>query len=109
MNNLDLMRKKTIGRWGRMHRTYLEEYHPILYQELLKNGKLIPVLSKKNKEAINELQKIVLQMKANGEIPHRENCPNDEEWMKQINLSMDKAEKIVKKKIIFVLNQENDE
>ena len=31
---------RPIGRWGRMHKTYLEEVHPVLYLQLILNGTL---------------------------------------------------------------------
>ena len=32
--------RRLIGRWGRMHKVYLEEVHPILYLQLILNGTL---------------------------------------------------------------------
>lgn len=32
--------KRSIGRWGRLHREYLKTYRPVLYQALLLPGRL---------------------------------------------------------------------
>ena len=34
----------SIGKWGRMHRKYLKEQYPSLYQRLLLNGTLAGIL-----------------------------------------------------------------
>jgi len=33
-----------LGRYARMHRAFLREHHPILYNQLLLSGKLYPIL-----------------------------------------------------------------
>ena len=31
------------GRWGRLHKRYLEEHHPVRYNQLVLSGKLLPL------------------------------------------------------------------
>lgn len=39
--NLELPREsRPIGKWGRMHRRYLETYHPIRFNQLILSGTL---------------------------------------------------------------------
>ena len=35
---------RPIGRWGRLHKEYLKNHRPVLYQSLLLSGKLYTVL-----------------------------------------------------------------
>ena len=54
--------KRSIGRWGRLHREYLKTYRPVLYQALLLSGKLYTILSDLDKQATERCRLIVQQM-----------------------------------------------
>ena len=51
------------GRWGRLHKTYLKEQHPIQYNQLLLSGELDGYLAKLDKQAEEQLALIVRQMR----------------------------------------------
>ena len=53
---------RTIGRWGRMHKAYLELYHPVRYNDLLLSGKLWTYLADLNEQAQDRLDCIIAQM-----------------------------------------------
>ena len=62
--DLELPEKtRPIGIWGRMHKDYLEQYHPALYNELILSGKLWTYLEELNEQAQNRLDCIITQMK----------------------------------------------
>lgn len=50
------------GRWGRLHKKYLEEHHPIRYNQLLLSGKLGCYLDSLDKQADEQLSLIIRQM-----------------------------------------------
>ena len=54
---------RPIGKWGRMHREYLREHKPILYNRLLLSGKLWTYLADLNEQAQDRLDRIIEQMK----------------------------------------------
>ena len=54
---------RPIGRWGRMHREYLQEYCPDRYNELLLSGKLWTYLADLDEQAQNRLDCIIAQIK----------------------------------------------
>ena len=54
---------RPIGRWGRMHRDYLQEYCPDRYNELLLSGKLWTYLANLDEQAQNRLDYIIAQIK----------------------------------------------
>lgn len=43
--------ERSIGKWGRMHRDYLKEYHPIRFNQLVLSGKLWTHLADLNEQA----------------------------------------------------------
>ena len=51
------------GRWGRLHKTYLKEQHPVRYNQLLLSGVLGSYLAKLDKQAEEQLALIVRQMR----------------------------------------------
>ena len=51
------------GRWGRLHKRYLKEHHPIRYNQLLLSGKLGGYLAKLDKQAEEQLALTVRQMR----------------------------------------------
>ena len=55
---------RPIGRWGRMHKAYLEEVHPGQYNVLILSGKLWTYLADLNEQAQARFEIIVDQMKA---------------------------------------------
>lgn len=55
---------RPIGRWGRMHREYLEQYHTARYSYLLLSGKLWTYLADLNEQAQDRMECMITQMKA---------------------------------------------
>ena len=55
---------RPIGKWGRMHRAYLEETNPLLLNHLILTGKLHSYLADLNKQAQNRCWLIIKQMAA---------------------------------------------
>ena len=60
---------RPIGRWGRMHRDYLKEWRPVLYNDLLLSGRFWTYLADLNEQAQNRLEVITEQMKAASMLP----------------------------------------
>jgi len=50
------------GRWGRLHKKYLEEHHPVRYNQLLLSGELGSYLATLDEQADKQLALIVRQM-----------------------------------------------
>ena len=50
------------GRWGRLHKMYLKEQHPIRYNQLLLSGELGGYLAKLDKQVEEQLALTVRQM-----------------------------------------------
>ena len=50
------------GRWGRLHKMYLKEQHPIRYNQLLLSGELGGYLAKLDKQAEEQLALTIRQM-----------------------------------------------
>ena len=54
---------RPIGMWGRLHRTYLEQYHPARFSALCLSGELHTYLADLNEQATERCSLIIEQMK----------------------------------------------
>lgn len=90
------------GRWGRLHKRYLKEHHPIRYNQLLLSGKLGSYLAKLDKQAEEQLALIIRQMQEAEGVTEALKAENQLEWVRRMNSIRNRAEEIIKTELIFV-------
>ena len=90
------------GRWGRLHKKYLEEHHPIRYNQLLLSGELSSYFAKLDKQAEEQLALIIRQMQEAEGITEALKAENQLEWVRRMNSIRNRAEEIIKSELIFV-------
>lgn len=93
---------RPIGRWGRMHREYLKEHHPIRFNDMILSGKLWTCLADLNEQAQGQLEIIMEQMKAVEGVTEVLKAADPMEWVQRMNSIRARAEEIVCKELIFV-------
>ena len=92
---------RPIGRWGRLHKAYLKNHRPVLYQSLLLSGKLYTVLADLNEEATERCSLIIRQM-AEAEGITEELKANDlMRWVKALNSIRSWEEEIIQAEMIY--------
>ena len=92
---------RPIGIWGRMHKTYLELYHPARYHDLVLSGKLWTYLADLNEQAQNRLDCIIDQMKTAEGITEKLKAQNQIEWVRAMNSIRSWAEEIIRSEMIY--------
>ena len=92
---------RPIGIWGRMHKAYLELYHPAQYNDLVLFGKLWTYLIDLNEQAQNRLDCIIAQMKAAEGITEELKAQNQTEWVRAMNSIRSLAEEIIRSEMIY--------
>ena len=90
------------GRWGRLHKKYLEEHHPVRYNQLLLSGELGDYLAKLDKQAEEQLALTVWQMQEAEGVTEALKAANQLEWVRRMNSVRNRAEEIIKTELIFV-------
>ena len=90
------------GRWGRLHKKYLEEHHPIRYNQLLLSGELSGYLAKLDKQAEEQLALTVWQMQEAEGVTEALKAADQLEWVRRMNSIRNRAEEIIKTELIFV-------
>ena len=96
--------KKTrpIGKWGRMHREYLKEHHPIQYTNLVLSCKLWTYLADLNEQAQERLERIMQRMKKAEGVTEALKATDPMAWVQRMNSIAVRAEEIVREELIFV-------
>ena len=90
------------GRWGRLHKIYLKEQHPIRYNQLLLSGELGGYLAKLDKQAEKQLALTVQQMQEVEGVTEALKAADQLEWVRRMNSIRNRAEEIIKTELIFV-------
>ena len=89
------------GRWGRLHKRYLKEHHPIRYNQLLLSGELGGYLAKLDKQAEEQLALTVQQMQESEGVTEALKASNQMEWVQRMNNIRQSAEEIVRSNLIY--------
>lgn len=90
------------GRWGRLHKKYLEEHHPVRYNQLVLSGELGSYLSSLDKQADEQLSLIIRQMQDTEGVTEALKAENQLEWVRRMNSIRNRAEEIIQKELIFI-------
>ena len=90
------------GRWGRLHKTYLKEQHPVRYNQLLLSGVLGSHLAKLDKQAEEQLALTIRQMQEAEGVTEALKAADQLEWVCRMNSIRNRAEEIIKSELIFV-------
>ena len=90
------------GRWGRLHKRYLKEQHPVRYNQLVLSGELGNYLAKLDKQAEEQLALIIRQMQEAEGVTEALKAENQLEWVRRMNSIRSCAEEIIQKELIFI-------
>ena len=89
------------GRWGRLHKMYLKEQHPIRYNQLLLSGELGGYLAKLDKQTEEQLALIIRQMQEAEGVTEALKAADQLEWVRRMNNIRNRAEEIVYNEIVY--------
>ena len=92
--------QRPIGKWGRMHRDYLKEHHPILFNDLILSGQLWTYLADLNEQAQERLSVIVEQMKEAEGVTEDLKAADQMAWVGAMNSIRNRAEEIILREMI---------
>ena len=95
--------QRPIGRWGRMHRAWLEAERPGLYEHLILNGTLYRHLADANERAERMLKQLTTQMTEQEGITEAIKAEQPLEWVSRMNSIRSRAEEIIMEEVIHML------
>ena len=93
--------QRPIGKWGRMHRDYLEQHHPIHFNDLVLSDRLWTYLADLNEQAQDRLSLIIEQMKASEGVTEELKAADQMAWVGAMSSIRNRAEEIILREMIF--------
>ncbi len=95
---------RPIGRWGRMHREYLEQYYTARYSYLLLSGKLWTYLADLNEQAQERMECMITQMKAAEGVTEELKARDSMAWVGAMSNIRSQVEEIILREMIYEKN-----
>ena len=103
--NLTLPPEETairLGKWGMLHKDYLQKHNPVLFATLLTQGKLYQHCAEIDTQAQQMFTTLVEQMTKTENITEHVKEQNQLEWVRRMNSIRERASEIVCKELIYV-------
>ena len=94
--------KRTIGKWGNMHKSYLQQHKRVFYNTLVTNLTLHSHLADIDEQARNMFDTLVEQMMKREGITEELKEKNQIEWICRMGNIQERATEIVCKELIYV-------
>lgn len=91
---------RPVGKWGRMHRAYLEETNSLLLNHLILTGRLHTYFADLDEQAQDRYRLIIRQMAAEG-VTEDLKRRSQWEWVKAMNSIVNRAEESIKRELIY--------
>ena len=92
---------RPIGKWGRMHRKYLKEHHPVLFNNLVLSGNLWTYLTDLNEQALQRMDTLIAQMQSAEGITETLKAADPIAWVQRMNNITARAEEIIREELIY--------
>ena len=92
---------RPIGKWGRMHRAYLEETNPLLLNHLILTGRLHTCLADLDEQAQDRCRLIIRQMATAEGVTEDLKRQSQWEWVRAMNSIVNRAEENIKRELIY--------
>ena len=92
---------RPIGKWGRMHRDYLKEYHPVQFNALVLSGNLWTYLANLNEQAQQRMATLIAQLKSAEGITEALKATDPIAWAQRMNNIITRAEELVGGELIY--------
>ena len=87
--------ERSIGKYGRMHREYLKEYNPMMFNDLVLTGQLWTYLTDLNEQVQSRLQLIIRKMQETENVTDELKEHDQMAWVRAMNNIYNRAEDIV--------------
>ena len=91
----------TLGKWGMMHKDYLEKHKKVFFSLLLGQGKLYQHCAEVEKQARDMFERLVEQMKETEGITEQLKEENQMEWVCRMQNIEARARETIDSEIVF--------
>lgn len=91
-----------LGKWGMLHKEYLEKHNPVLFANLLTQGTLYQLCAQIDTQAQQMFNSIVEQITKSENLTEDLKSQNQLEWVRRMNSIQERASEIVCNELIYV-------
>ena len=92
----------SLGKWGMLHKGYLQKHNPVLFATLFTQGKLYQHCAQIDTQAQQMFNTLVSQMMKSENITEQLKSQNQLEWVHRMNSIQERASENVCKELIYV-------
>ena len=96
-----IKKHRPIGRYGMLRKAFLQQFHPVLYNELVLSEKLYDHCAEIDEAARNRLEIIIPQLAKQYGIDEKLKAENQMLWVGQMNMIRQMAEESVKRELVY--------
>ena len=90
-----------IGKYGRMHRSYLKEHRKILYNNYVLEGTLSKHLAEIDQACNERMKNVVSAMAKQEDVTEALKAADQMEWVRHMNSIRNRAEEIILTEIVY--------
>ena len=101
LSSLRRLSAVTLGKYGRMRKTYLKAHKPIVYNTLLLSGKLTAHLVSTDAECRERLEILLPQMMQVEGVDEALKARDQMEWVRRMNSIQNRAEEILLNELVY--------
>ena len=91
----------TIGKYGRMRRTYLKDHHPAFYSTLILDGTLFKHLAEIEQACNERMEVITTAMVKQEGVTEALKAADQMEWVRRMNNLRNRAEEVVLQELVY--------
>ena len=98
---------QALGKYGRMRKNYLKEHRPILYSNMLLEGKLFPHLAEIDQACEDRMELLVLQMAKHEDVNEALKASDQMAWVSRMYSIRSRAEEIILHELVYTEEAED--
>ena len=100
--NLTIQKEeRNIGKWGRIHREFLREHHPIQFSQMVLSDTFFTYLADLNEQAQQRMDTLISQMCAAEGVNEELKAADPIAWVQRMNNIRARAEEVILSELIF--------
>lgn len=94
--------KRTIGHYGRLHREYLRQAKPMVFNELILSGQLWTYLADLDEQATKRRNVMMKQFMEKERVTEKLKKQNRYEWVRRMNGIRSRVDEIIMREMIYI-------
>ena len=94
--------QKSLGKYGRMRKQYLKEYRPIVWDQMIMEGALLPHLYAVDRAAYERLDHMIPALAEKAGATEELKASDPMKWVGLMNTCKAQAEEVILKELVFI-------